>query len=155
MGAMKIHDAVARFKENLGRIGFRKDERSSTLISLDITKIVDEYCAFIYALIKCRKVAEDEYDVVKVERRPLPLDVASAPNLHVRYRWAKLLRGFERGALSRLRLWRLGADVLYAVAGLPADGRASGHSQRSAAGTRLQEPPPADTTVRVHCNSSR
>ena len=61
MGAMKIHDAVARFKENLGRIRFRKDERSSTLISLDITKIVDEYCAFIYALIKCRKVAEDEY----------------------------------------------------------------------------------------------
>ena len=58
---MKIHDAVASFRENMGRIRLRKNERASALISLDISKIVDEYCAFICALIKCRRVAEQEY----------------------------------------------------------------------------------------------
>ena len=58
---MKIHDAVASFRENMGRLKLRTNEQSSTLVPLDISKIVDEYCEFIYALIKCRKVAEREY----------------------------------------------------------------------------------------------
>lgn len=58
---MKIQDAVAAFNENLNRIRLRKNERASTLIPLDISGIVDEYCRFIYALTKCRKVAEEEY----------------------------------------------------------------------------------------------
>ncbi len=58
---MKIQDAVASFEENLNRIALRKNKQASTLIPLDISGIVDEYCRFIYALIKCRKVAEEEY----------------------------------------------------------------------------------------------
>lgn len=37
------------------------------LVSLDISRIVDEYCRFITALVGCKKIAEEEYEKVQFE----------------------------------------------------------------------------------------